>query len=259
MVKRKLIQSLQRGILILEELGRRSQGMGLGAIADKLDLKKSTAHHLLGTLIEMGFVKQSPVTKRYSLGPGFLDLAHRATSNKDLVIESEPLLRDLAEKSGEVAHLLSLDHNEVVYLQRVENPNATRGLQMASYVGMRNYAHSSSGGKVLLAHIESSQVEKIIAEKGLPKTTENTIGDPDKLCEELELIRRQGFAVDNEENEIGVRCVGAPVMNASGQVVAAVSISGPAVRVTCEIIESKMVDLVKGAAMDLSRRLGYRD
>ena len=243
----------------MEYLGHSSGGLSLSQIAQHLKLNKSTAHHLVSTLVAEGFAQKDPASHSYSLGPKFYDLAFMVSAGKDLIGEAEPVLRSLAERTGEVAHLMVLDNEQMLYLHRVESPYATRGLQMASFVGMRNHVHSSSGGKVLLANMEPERARRILEQKGLPRMTANTITDPERLMEQLLEVKRQGFALDDEENEAGVRCIGAPVFNAGGRAVAAVSLSGPAVRLTDEAIRHRLIDLVLHAGRELSLRLGYRD
>jgi DNA-binding IclR family transcriptional regulator len=114
-------------------------------------------------------------------------------------------------------------------------------------------------GKVFLAHLSDSQLDTLIKEKGLTKRTKNTITDPEKLKQHLKIIRQQGYAVDDEENEKGIRCVGAPIFNQRGQVIAAISISGPAVRITQKIIQQTLRKEVLQTALDISREMGYQN
>jgi DNA-binding IclR family transcriptional regulator len=129
---------------------------------------------------------------------------------------------------------------------------------MVSRVGLRVPLHCSSVGKVLSAQLSDQQLHALIKENGLEKRTENTIVDPEKLKHHLKVIRQQGYAIDNEENEKGIRCVGAPVFNQQGQVIAAISISGPAVRITKKIIQKTLKNEVIQTALDISREFGYQ-
>ena len=129
---------------------------------------------------------------------------------------------------------------------------------MASRIGMRNYAHSCAVGKVLLAFLPDSEVEGIIAQKGLPRLTKHTIVRPRELKQHLAHVRTQGYAVDDEENEEGIRCVAAPVRNDRGEVVAAISISGPSVRLTEERVHGKLKKQGMKSALEISEKLGYK-
>jgi DNA-binding IclR family transcriptional regulator len=130
---------------------------------------------------------------------------------------------------------------------------------MASRVGLRNPAHSCAVGKVLLAHLPAKELDRIINAKGLPKRTENTITDPIQFREHLKLVRTQGYAIDDEENEKGVRCIAAPVFNEAGKAVAAISISTLAFRITKKVIQDSLRKEVRETALKISQRLGFRE
>ena len=161
-----------------------------------------------------------------------MELGQLLLSQLDLRREAEPFLKDLAEKTKETVHLVFLDRTEIVYIDKVEADHGQGGLRMASRIGLRNPAHSSAVGKVLLSDLPEEMLNEILQGKGLPRRTGNTITEIDPLKEHLKLVRRQGYAIDDEENEEGIRCVGAPIYNEAGKAVAAVSVSGPAFRIT---------------------------
>jgi DNA-binding IclR family transcriptional regulator len=155
--------------------------------------------------------------------------------------------------------MVFLDRGEIVYIDKVELDHNPSGLRMASRVGLRNPAHSSAVGKVLLSHLNEEELNLLIKEKGLPKRTENTITDPIQLKEHLKFVRTQGYAIDDEENERGIRCIAAPIFNEASRAVAAVSISGPAFRVTKKVIQETLKKEVMETAYQISQRLGYRE
>jgi DNA-binding IclR family transcriptional regulator len=166
--------------------------------------------------------------------------------------EALPLLEGLVRDSGETGHLAVLDGGEAVYIEKVE---ARRALRIPSAIGRGYPAHATSLGKILLAHLGEEAREAIIAERGLTRCTSMTITEPMRLRAELELIRTQGFAVDDEEYEEGLRCIGAPILGHTGQVVAAIGIGGPVTRITPQRV-SELAELVMSAAGSLSRRMG---
>jgi DNA-binding IclR family transcriptional regulator len=193
------------------------------------------------------------------LGSKIFELSNQFSSNMDSVREATPVLIELANQCGEVVHLVKLDNGEVIYQQKIESPNSSHGLRMASYVGMRNCAHSSAAGKVLLSSLDREQLNTIIKIKGLPKLTDKTITKPKELHSHLAKIREQGFAIDDEENEIGVRCVGAPIKNGEGSAICAISISGPSSRLTNIIIKNDLIPLIKNAANQISEIMKFRE
>ncbi|MEW6264606.1 MAG: IclR family transcriptional regulator [Thermodesulfobacteriota bacterium] len=255
---KNLVQTIERAYFLLDILGQNPRGISILDLSAKVNLPKGTTHRLLSSLAYFGFVRQDPKTRNYFLGLKLVELGYLLLSQLDLREEAGPFLRELAERTKETAHLVFLDRNEVVYLEKVETDKNLGGLKMASRVGLRNPAHSCAVGKVILSSLSDEEVTQIFQEKGLTKRTKNTITDSTVLKEHLLLIRKQGYAVDDEENEAGIRCVAAPVFNEEGKVIAAISISGPAFRVTKKAINEKLKKEVMETALNISRKLGYR-
>jgi IclR family KDG regulon transcriptional repressor len=253
-----LVQTIERASLIIDILGQSPQGISIRDLSDKLQLPKGTTHRILSSLSYFDYVRQDSMTKNYFLGFKLVELGNLLLSQLDLRKEAEPFLRDLAERTKETVHLVIFDQDEIVYLDKLETEPNTGGLRMASRVGSRNPAHSCAVGKVLLAHLPEEALERFMAEKGLSKRTENTITRPSHLKEHLKMVKKQGYAVDDEENERGIRCVGAPVFSESGRAVAAVSISGPAFRVTRKLVQDGLKKEVMVTALRISQRLGFR-
>ncbi len=254
-----LVQTIERASSILDILGQSSQGISIRELSAKLKLPKGTTHRLLSSLSYFGFVRQDPKTRDYFLGFKLVDLGQLLLSQLDLRKEAEPFLRDLAERTKETVHLVFLDRNEIVYIDKLETDQNPSGLRMASRVGLRNPAHSCAVGKVLLADLPEEALNNIIKEKGLPKRTENTIANPTQLKEHLNIVRAQGYAVDDEENEKGIRCVAAALRNEVGRAVAAISISGPAFRITKKVIQESLKREMMETALKISRRLGFQE
>ena len=252
-----LVQTLERASLILDILGQSPQGISIRDLSDRIKLPKGTTHRLVSSLSYFGYVRQDPGTKNYFLGFKLVELGNLLLSQLDLRREAEPVLRDLADRTKKTVHLVILDQNEIVYLDKVELAQNPGGLRMASRVGTRNPAHSCAVGKVLLADLPDEAVEQMIQEKGLVKKTENTITNVSHLKEHLKSVQRQGYAVDDEENERGIRCVAAPVFNDSGRAVAAISVSGPAFEVTRKLVQETLKKEVMEAASKISQRLGF--
>jgi IclR family transcriptional regulator, KDG regulon repressor len=254
-----LVQTIGRASSILDILAQSPQGISIRELSDKIGLPKGTTHRLLSSLSYFGYVRQDPKTRNYLLGLKLVELGHLLLSQLDLRKEAEPFLKDLAERTRETVHLVFLDRNEIVYIDKVETDQNPSGLKMASRVGLRNPAHSSAVGKVLLAHFSEEELKNFIKEKGLLKRTENTIVDPTQLREHLKSVRTQGYAIDDEENEKGIRCVAAPIYNEVGKPVAAMSISGPAFRITKKLIQESLKKEVMETALKISQGLGFRD
>lgn len=253
-----LVQTIERASSILDILGQSPQGISIKELSTKIKLPKGTIHRLLSSLSYFGYVRQDPKTRNYLLGFKLVELGNLLLNQLDLRKEAEPFLKDLAERTKETVHMVLLDRNEVVYIDKVETDQHTSGLRMASRVGLRNPAHSSAVGKVLLAHFSEEELNNFTKEKGLLKRTENTITDPGRLREHLSIVRAQGYAIDDEENEKGIRCVAAPIYNEVGKPVAAMSISGPAFRITKKVIQESLKKEAMETALKVSQRLGFR-
>ena len=252
-----LVQSVERVANILELVGRNSQGMGIRDLSLVLKLPKGTVHRLLSTLVYMGYVRQDSATKNYFLGLKLLELGNMVTNQLDLIKIAEPVLRGLAEDSGTTVHMAILERNEIVYINKIESEMNAGGLKMTSRVGSRTSAHSCAMGKVLLAYSSGDEIDSLIETAGLSQRTPNTITDPDRLKQHLLAVRNQEYAIDDEENELGIRCVAAPVFGDKGSAVSAISASGPAFRVTKRLIQETLRKEVMRAASDISQLLGY--
>jgi len=252
-----LVQTIQRASLILEALGQNAHGISIRNLSAKIKLPKGTTHRLLSSLSYFGYVRQDPKTRDYFLGFKLVELGNLLLSQLDLRKEAEPYLRDLAERTKETVHMVVLDRGEVVYVEKMETAHHTSGLRMASRIGYRNPPHCCAVGKVLLADLSEENLTHFIKEFGLSKRTENTITDPLQLKEHLKIVQAQGYGLDDEENEKGIRCVAAPIRNEAGRAVAAVSISGPAFRVTRKLVQDRLKKEVMETTLKISQRLGF--
>ena len=253
-----LVQTIERVDLILGILGQTPQGISVGELSRKVGFPKGTTHRLLSSLAYFDFVRQDSGTKNYHLGFKLMELGNRLLNQIDFRTEARPFLVELADKTGETVHMVILDQDEVLYIDKVESTDLPSGLRMVSMLGSRLPAHCSSVGKVLLAWLPEKQLSELIEKKGLARRTENTITDHHQLRDHLKQIRESGYAIDNEENEIGIRCVGAPIRNQRGEVIAAISISVPAIRAKAELLETSLKDHVTAAALKISNKLGYQ-
>lgn len=256
---KNLVQTIERASTIFDVLAKNPQGLSVKNLSEKVNLPMGTTHRLLASLAYFGFISQDLVSKKYHLGFKLVNLANALLGQIDLRTVARPHLMDLARKVNETIHLVILDQKEALFLDRIESSEDRLGLQMVSKVGMRTPAHCCGVGKVLLAALSEKELDDIIEAKGLPKRTEKTITDPDQLKLHLEAVRNQGYAVDDEEEDLGTRCVAAPIRNELGHVVAAISISGPAIRNTWKKIIDTLKDQVKDTAFEISQQLGFQE
>jgi DNA-binding IclR family transcriptional regulator len=252
-----LVQTIERVSAILDIVSCNTQGVAIRDLSAKLNLPKGTVHRLLSSLAYFGYIRQDSKKKNYFLGLKLLELGNLIVDQLDLRRIAEPLLIGLVETVRETAHMVILDKNEIVYIDKIETELHTSGLKMASRVGSRNLAHSCAVGKVLLSYLSENELDELIAEKGLPKKTDNTITDPLQFKEQLATVKNQGYAIDEEENEKGIRCVAAPIFDGKGKAVASISVSGPAFRVTRKLVHNTVKKEVIKTASEISHLLGF--
>ena len=227
------LQGLDRVVAILDLLGASDHSLSLAEICQRMGLHKSTAHRALMALERTGMIERAPAS-RYRLGLKLYDMGSRAVEQIDLRSRVHPHLRKLALRVGEIVHLGVLHKTRVVYIDKVEPIN--RRVCISSRTGTSNPVYSTSLGKAILAYLPAEEVAKTVAKIQFNGFTSKTLASPDELLEALERVRRRGYAVDDEEMEIGTRCVGASILDAAGRPIAAVSISGSATRLAAHCV-----------------------
>lgn len=208
--------------------------IGLMDLSATLSLNKTTAHRVLNSLIYMGYAKQDPATGKYEPTFKIVDIANRIMSKVDIVQTVRPYLRKLMEASGETVHFVERDGTDAVYIDKVESFN--NGMQMVSRIGSRIPLYCSGVGKAMLAQMDSWEAEEVWNASGVSPLTEHTITDYGKFQQELAQIQQRGYALDNEENQIGVRCIACSLKDPAGIPKYAFSISAPTSRMNDERI-----------------------
>lgn len=228
--------------------------LGVSELASRLGLGKSSVHRLLSTLALEGLIERDAATGRYRLGLKLYELGSIVGDHLDLHEVVAGPIDELRNRTGETVHVAILDGPDVVYIARRESPHT---LRLFGRVGHRNHAHCTSTGKLLLAFLPPADLATVLDGFTLPAHTRRTITDRGKLDSELDAIRRRGWADNIEESELGVNSVAAPIREASGRVVAAISVAGPAARFTPDGMRQVAVDTVRTADA-ISERLGWR-
>lgn len=248
------VQSVDRIVLLLNHLAAAHGFLGIGDLARQSGLSKGTVHRLLTAMQLHRLVEQNPNTRQYGLGFRLVEFGNAAIRALDLPRLAEPHLHSLVESTLETAHLATISNGQVFYTAKVEG---LRALRMPSHVGASNPIHCTAVGKAILAGRPVDEVRAVLASRDLEERTPNTITDPDELLKELDRIRDRRYAIDNEELEIGLRCVAAPISDYTGYAVGAISVSGPSARIELDGDEHKRIaDLVVAAAGAISKELG---
>lgn len=248
------VKSVDKACQLIEMVSDHPDGIGITELASQAGMYKSTVHRLLTTLLKRGYIEQEETSGKYKLGYTLLDMGMKLLASIDLRREALIYLQQLAVESNEVVHLAILDQGEIVYVEKVESQNTIR---MHSRVGKRVPVHATGLGKAILAFLSVSEAVAIIDRYGLPALTDHTITDRGTFLKSLERTRANGYAIDVEENQLGISCVAAPIWDNNRRVIAACSVSGPSVRITPERMR-ELVPIVTRTGFQISERLGYR-
>ncbi len=249
-----IIQSVAHALDLLEEFSGEVNELGVTELSRRLKLHKNNVFRLLATLESKGYVEQNKITENYRLGLKALELGQRYIKQVGLIKQARPFLEEVVDRVGETTYLGIMRDGYAIYLDAAE---ADRTVRVVSRVGLRLPAHCSAIGKAQVAFLSESELERIFPSKTLERFTENTITDRDELFEHLERVREEGYALDNEEYEREVRCVGVPVFDYTGRVVGGISVSGPAYRMDPSRLEEEIVPVLKEIGLKVSRKLGY--
>jgi IclR family acetate operon transcriptional repressor len=247
------VQSLARALAIINALAR-GEGLTRTDLAHTVGLPPSTVHRLLTTLEEERFVRFDRELSRWMIGVQAFIVGGAFLHSRDVLALARPYLRQLVDESGETANLALEDEGQAVYMGQVESRQLVRAIAKP---GGRVFLHSSGIGKAILAAMPPAEAAKILQKRGLPRFTDRTIDTPARLREQLAEIRARGYAVDDEEYAIGLRCVAASIFDENGAQVAAVSLSGPTARITPDRVPI-LGALVRAVADQISAEFGGR-
>jgi DNA-binding IclR family transcriptional regulator len=248
------VQSLERALTILNKLSEYPDGIQITRLSEQVRLTKSTIHRLLATLSSMNYVVKDEETDKYKLGLQVLFLSRNLLNNSDIVTVSKPFLEKLSQEVNETVHLCIEDRGEVVYIDKIES---TQTIRMYSRVGSRAPMYCTGVGKILLSDKNPDVFEEIVSKINFIPKTPSSITSKEQFIEEIEKVKSQGYALDNAENEIVLRCIAAPIFDHKGKIIASFSISGPSNRVTLELINDSLIEKMKQYSIAISRNLGY--
>lgn len=252
---RSTVRALDKAINTLEIIASLDRDIDLAGISKQAGIPKSTMLRLLNTLSSHNLIHQDEKTRRFSLGLELIALGRAAERSFNLVHHIHPFLLELSELTGETASIMVLEGNSSVYIDQVLSKRLIRGEPL---IGKRIELHCSSGGKILMSAMDDNRINNMLKGKVLVPRTEKTITDAEELKKELQKIREQGYAVDNEEAEIGGRCVAVPLRDKSHKTIAAISVMGPTTRIRQKDF-SQLAEIVKSIAEKASASLGYQN
>ncbi len=250
--QRNRLSSVATAMRLLKAFSEEEEEISVSALAQKLGVAKSTVHRLAVTLVSEGLLEQNPDNQRYRLGIGLFALGTLVRRRMDISTEARPYLFGLREKTGETILLGIPSDSEIMYIYNLESPQA---LRMRSDIGVRRPGLSTAVGRAIFAFAPADLLERLLAEPIVARTP-RTITDPRKLRAALTTVRQQGYAIEDEESEPGIRAIAAPVRRAGGLVVGAIGIAGPSQRLTIDALKAFATPLLEAAAA-VSVRLGH--
>ncbi|MFH1931091.1 MAG: IclR family transcriptional regulator [Pseudomonadota bacterium] len=245
-----LSQSLIKGFSIIELLSS-SPALGVTNISNQLQMNKSIVHRLLSTLVALNYVEKDPISRLYRLTTKLFEVGRTGSGFKDLEKATAPVMERLAREMGETIALAILDKGELVHIAKIESQQPLRA---DLPVGARLPPHCTALGKVLLAQLSSHELEAIFEGLDIVKMTSKTITDLDVFKKELSSVRKLGYAVNDEEYAMGIRCIGVPVKGADQEVLASLSVSGPSVRIQHKDIK-RLSQILISAAEEVTQKL----
>lgn len=248
------VQSLERALNILNKLSEYPDGISIAHLSKQVGLTKSTTHRLLATLLNMNYVTKDKETDKYKLGLQVLFLSRNLLNNSDIVTTAKPYLEKLSREVNETVHLCVEDGGEVTYVDKIESNQTIR---MFSRIGSRAPMYCTAVGKVLLSGVDHDHFAELVSKMEFIPRTENTITSKEEFLEEIEKVKKQGYAIDNSENEAFLRCIAYPIFDHKGNIIASFSISGPTNRVTMDLVNNSLIEKMKEYSLKISRNFGY--
>ena len=246
------IQSIDRALDIIEVLSAESSGLGVTEIASRIHLPKSTTSRIISTLAARGYLSRNAVGN-YQIGLKLINAVSCYINSLELQTEARPYVAKITGELGLTCHLGVLDGSEVVYIEKMD---VFSNVRLYSQIGVHVHAYSCSLGKCLLSNYSAEEVRHIMSNCRFVRFTDKTLSSMDELIADLDTVRRRGWAIDDEESEIGHRCLGAPIYDYRGDIIAAISASGPTSVFTEDRIES-VASYLTAQAMEISRTMGY--
>ncbi|HKJ53255.1 MAG TPA: IclR family transcriptional regulator C-terminal domain-containing protein [Gammaproteobacteria bacterium] len=247
-------QSLTRALTLLQRLSEAPTGMQLTELSYQLGMPVATVHRLLATFEELDFVEQDSEQGLWYVGLNAFTVGNAFLNRRDFVAIARPHMNSLVDQCGETVNLGVIDDGEAVFISQVESREVMR---MIVRLGSRSPIHASGVGKALLAGMPENRIAQILERRGLPRYTERTLDNPAALYAELEQTRRRGYALDDEEHAVGLRCVAAAIFDENAQALAAISLSGPKARVVDDRL-GELGQAIRRTAEEITAALGGR-
>ena len=251
--KKYNVPALEKALAIIETLAEQNEPVGVSDLCKHLDIPKTSVFFILNTLDQWKYIMKTEDGK-YQLGFKFINIGLSVLNRIDLRKIAKPFMEELLNETGFTVHLAILDQYEAMYIEKVENQAFVK---FSTYIGQRLPLHASGVGKALASQFSDAELDQMIKTVGLPAKTENTITSPKEFKAMMETVRKLGYAVEDEEGEYGIRCIGSPIFGHDGKIKAAISITALRTELPVQEIPA-IAEKVKTTALKISEQLGYK-
>ena len=255
--KKVKLNTIGKAIKVFEAIRAAKRPLSIKEIAETLNQNKSSLHHHIKTLTEFGYLQQDSETRKYDIGLNLVRVGQAYLQRLDVRERGHLFLEELSKQLNETVHMLVLDQDEAVYLDKVDVHHQPGALQCSSFIGLRTDVYSTASGKVLLSNLERGSLDAILNELQMPAITPYTLTDITEFEKELNLTRERGYGLDLQEHALGLQCIAVPVLNLHSQCVAAISVSCPIATISTDALEGEVLEKLKETGMKISAAMGY--
>ncbi len=256
-VSEKKLNTVGKAIGVIETIFNKNRPLSIKEIAEALGYNKSSLHHHIKTLTEMGYLQKDDETRKYDIGLSLVRAGQSYLQRVNVRERGHFYLEELSRNLSETVHLLVLDNKEAVYVDKVDVNHQPGALKCSSFIGLRTDLYSTAAGKVLLAHLERGALETIIKDLEMKPKTNFTITDKTKLLDDLELVKQRGYSLDLQEHALGMQCISVPVLNHHSQCVAAISVSCSTAIIARNTLENEILSELRETGKKVSVAMGY--
>lgn len=251
------LNTVGKAIAIIETIQAANRPLSIKEIAETLELNKSSLHHHIKTLTENGYLQQDGESRKYDIGLNLVRVGQSYLHRLNVRERGHYFLEQLSRQLNETVHMMVLDRDELVYIDKVDVNHQPGALKCTSFIGLRTDVYSTAAGKVLLSHLQRGALEEILQHLEMRAITQYTITSKTELREDLKRTKERGYALDLQEHVIGLQCIATPILNMHSQCIAAISVSGPITTISKELLESEILQQLEETSYKISQAMGY--
>lgn len=253
----KKLNTVGKVIAIIETIQAADRPLSIKEIAETLRLNKSSLHHHVKTLTGNGYLQQDEESRKYDIGLNLVRVGQSYLQRLDVRERGHYYLEQLSRELNETVHMMVLDRDELVYIDKVDVNHQPGSLKCSSFIGLRTDLYSTAAGKILLSHLQRGALEEILHNLNMQQITEYTLSSKAELRKELSLTKKRGYALDLQEHVVGLQCVAVPILNMHSQCIAAVSVSGPVATISRGTLETEILPQLEKTGFSISLAMGY--